>query len=119
MSHTEVLLTVTIVAGFAVLVLTLVAFVARRTTVGIIALVLAGVCFVAALVLMGKVSSDQDAATRQAVREKYAVKIQAWGNPLGTDPEWIVDGKKVDCVAHLQDRSDPIVECEGKELPLR
>jgi hypothetical protein len=122
MTTTELLLTVTIVAGFVVLLLTLGAFLARRYTVGVIAMVLAGACFVGALVLMGKVSADQDAATRQAVKQKYAVKITAWGNPLGTDPVWIIDGKKVSCEADLQDRSDPIVRC-GKdtfvELPLR
>jgi hypothetical protein len=122
MTHTEVLLAVAILAGFVVLLLTLGAFIARRATIGILALVLAGVCFVAALVLMGKVSADQDAETRAAVTAKYDVKIQAWGNPLGTDPEWIVDGRKVDCEAILTDRSDPIVKCGDEklvELPLR
>jgi hypothetical protein len=121
MTHTEILLAVTIVAGFVVLLLTLGAFIARRSTLGVVALVLAGVCFVAALVLMGKVSADQDAVTRAAVQAKYDVKITAWGTPLGTDPAWIINGKVVDCVADLQDRSDPIVLCgkDLKELPRR
>jgi hypothetical protein len=119
MTHTEVLLAAAIVAGYVVLLLTLGAFIARKTTIGIAALVLAGVCFVVALVLMGKVSAEQDAETRAAVTAKYDVKIQAWGSPLGTDSEWIVDGKKVDCEAILTDRSDPIVTCDDKELPLR
>jgi hypothetical protein len=121
MTHTEVLLVATIGAGFLVLLLTLGAFLIGKYALGVIALVLAGACFVGALVLMGKVSADQDAVTRAAVIAKYDVKITGWGDPLGTDPEWIVNGKKVDCEADLQDRSDPTITCgkDLKELPLR
>jgi hypothetical protein len=119
MSDTEVMLTVTIVGGFVVLLLTLAAFIKNAYRAGVAGLVVAGAAFILALVLMSHVSAEQDEATRTAVLEKYDVKIQAWGNPLGTAAEWKVNGKEVECEVDLQDPADPVVKCEKKELPLR
>jgi hypothetical protein len=118
MTQTEVLLIAAIVGGFLILLLTLGAFVLGKYTAGVVALVLAGVCFVAALFLMAQVSVAQEDETRQAVLDKYDVTVEQWGTPLGASATWVVNGEEVDCVVLLEDRDDPTVRCNNKELPL-
>jgi hypothetical protein len=119
MTQTEVLLAAAIAAGFLLLLATAGAFALKRQTLGLTVLVLAGATFVAALVLMARVSTHHQDEERAAVEAKYHVTIQEWGAPLGSAPVWEVDGKEVDCVADLDDRDDPVVVCDGEELPKR
>jgi hypothetical protein len=120
MTQTQILLLVAIVAGFLLLALTVGAFVVSRQRLGVLLLVLAGASFVAALLLMGRVSSQWEVDKRAAVLAKYDVKVQHWGAPLGSDPQWEVD-KKVykECVVLFPSPDDPTFECDGEEMPLR
>ena len=118
MSHSEILLLAAIVVGFLLLGLTVGAFVVSRSRLGVLLLVLSGVAFVAALVLMGRVSGQWETEKRQQVLDKYDVRVQAWGAPLGSAAEWKVDGKLTrDCVVTFPHRDDPVFTCDGKELP--
>lgn len=119
MTHFEVLLAAAIVAGFALLLLTLGAFIVSRPRLGLVLLIAAGVAFIAALVCMTRVSQAQEDALRAAVNRKYDVHVQKWGEPLGTSPKWQVDGRTMDCEADVADKSDPVLTCDGHELPLR
>jgi len=119
MTHNEMLLIGAIVAGFALLLLTLGAFIVRRPALGLVLLIGAGAAFVVALVFMSRVSQDQERAMRAAVNEKYDVHVQKWGEPLGVSPKWQIDGKVMVCEADVSDESDPVLTCEGHPLPLR
>lgn len=119
MSHSEILLLAAIVAGFLLLGLTAGAFAISRPRIGVLLLVLSGVAFVGALVLMGRVSSQWEMAKRAEVTAKYHVKVQAWGAPLGSARDWEVDGKKADCVVILTGADAPVMTCDGQEMPLR
>ncbi|GAA1146822.1 hypothetical protein [Nocardioides aquiterrae] len=120
MSHTQTLLLAAIVAGFALLALTVGAFVISRQRLGVLLLVLAGASFVAALVLMGRVSSQWEHEKRAEVLAKYHVKVQDWGAPLGSAPDWKVDGKVYkECVVLFPSPDDPVFECDGQEMPRR
>ena len=120
MSQTQILLLAAIVAGFLLLALTVGAFVISRQRLGVLLLVLAGASFVAALVLMGRVSSEWQADKRAEVLAKYDVKVQDWGAPLGSAPDWKVNGKEHrECVVLFPSPDDPTFECDGEELPLR
>ncbi|WP_028638064.1 hypothetical protein [Nocardioides sp. URHA0032] len=119
MSHSETLLLAATVGGFLLLGLTVGAFVISRPRLGVLLLVLSGVAFVAALVLMGRVSSQWEVEKRQAVLAKYDVKVQAWGAPLGSATQWKVDGKNTECVVILTGADAPVMTCDGQEMPLR
>ena len=119
MTHYEVLLAAATIAGFALLLLTLGAFIVSRARLGLVTLVAAGTAFIAALTFMSHVSAEQEQALRSAVNAKYDVHIQKWGEPLGTSPLWQVDGRSMDCEADVSDESDPVVKCNGHQLPLR
>lgn len=120
MSHSQILLLAAIVAGFALLALTVGAFVISRPRLGLLLLVLAGVSFAAALVLMGRVSSQWEADKRAEVLAKYDVKVQDWGAPLGSAPDWKVDGTvHKECIVLFPGPDDPTFECDGEEMPLR
>src|SRR4051812_27271439 len=99
MTHNEILLIGAIVAGFALLLLTLGAFIVSRQALGLVLLIGAGAAFIAALVFMSRVSQDQERALRAAVNEKYDVHVQKWGEPLGVSPRWEIDGRFMDCEA--------------------
>jgi len=117
MTQTEILLVLVIAAGFLLLALTVGAFVIHRQGLGVALLVLAGASFVVALVLMGRVSTDWESSKRAEVLAKYDVKVQAWGAPLGSAPDWVVDGKKSKCVVILTGSDAPVMTCDGKEMP--
>ncbi len=120
MSHSEILLLAAIVGGFLLLALTVGAFVIARQRLGVVLLVLAGVAFFCALVLMGRVSSQWEHEKRQLVTEKYDVHVDAWGAPLGSAPDWKVNGKTYkDCVVTFDSPNDPVFECDDVELPKR
>ena len=120
MTESQLLLAAAIVAGFVLLALTVGAFVVARQRLGLALLVLAAVSFVGALLLMGRVSSQWEHDRREAVTTKYAVKVKQWGAPLGSDPEWKVNGKvRKECVVLFPSPDDPTFECDGKEMPLR
>ena len=120
MSHSEILLLAAIAGGFLLLALTVGAFVISRQRLGLLLLVLAGVSFVAALVLMGRVSSQWEHEKRQLVVAKYDVTVQDWGAPLGSAPDWKVNGEThKECVVLFPSPDDPTFECDGEELPLR
>lgn len=119
MTDTHTLLMATIVAGFVVLALMLAAFAIGREGLGVLILLLATGVFVVALVLMGRLSVQEQQEARDAVLAKYDVRIQQWGPPLGVDPEWKVDGKVSDCAVDLDDPEDPVVTCGGQELRRR
>jgi hypothetical protein len=119
MTTSEILLAVATVGGFVLLLLTLGAFVIKRQGLGLVLLIGAGAAFVAALVLMGRVSTEQDLRLRAAVLDKYDVKVQQWGQPLGSDQTWKVDHRTMDCHADVADESDPVLTCNGREMPLR
>jgi hypothetical protein len=120
MSQSEILLLAAIVAGFLLLALTVGAFVVSWQRLGLLLLVLAGASFVAGLVLMGRVSDQWEAEKRADVLAKYDVRVQDWGAPLGSAPDWKVDGKvRKECVVLLDDPDAPVFECDGEELPLR
>lgn len=120
MSHSEILLIAAIACGFLLLALTVGAFVISRQRLGVLLLVLSGLAFVCALVLMGRVSGQWEHEKRQQVLAKYDVTVQQWGAPLGSAPEWKVDGKQTrDCVVLFTHPDDPTFTCEGEELPLK
>jgi hypothetical protein len=120
MSQTQILLLAAIVAGFVLLALTVGAFVISRQRLGVLLLVLAGVSFVAALVLMGRVSNQWELDKRAEVLAKYDVKVQDWGAPLGSAPDWKVNGKvHKECVVLFPHPDDPTFECDGEEMPRR
>lgn len=120
MTHTQILLLAAIVAGFLLLALTVGAFVISRQRLGVLLLVLAGASFVAALVLMGRVSNQWELDKRAEVVAKYDVKVQDWGAPLGSAPDWKVNGKvHKECVVLFPHPNDPTFECDGEEMPLR
>jgi hypothetical protein len=119
MTHYEMLLAAAIVAGFALLLLTVGAFIIARQKLGLLLLVAAGVAFIASLGLMSHVSHAQQVRLRHAVLAKYDVHVQKWGEPLGVSPTWEIDGKVMDCDADVADESDPVLTCNGHELPLR
>ncbi|HEU5037336.1 MAG TPA: hypothetical protein VFT70_10040 [Nocardioides sp.] len=120
MSQSEILLAASIAAGFLLLVLTVGAFVISRPRLGVLLLVLAGASFVAALVLMGRVSNQWEVEKREQVTAKYDVRVQEWGAPLGSAPDWKVDGKvRKECVVLFPSPNDPTFECDGEEMPLR
>jgi hypothetical protein len=114
------LLVAAIAAGFVLLALTVGAFVMSRARLGVLLLVLAGVAFVGALVLMGRVSSQWEHEKRELITAKYDVRVQEWGAPLGSSPDWKVDGKVRDeCVVLFPSADDPTFECDGQEMPRR
>lgn len=119
MTQSETLLTVATVGGFVLLLLTLGAFIVGRQGVGLVLLLVAGAAFVGALVMMGKVSTEQDLRLRAAVEQKYDVRVQQWGQPLGPTQVWKVDHRVMDCHADVSDESDPVLTCDGREMPLR
>jgi hypothetical protein len=119
MTHNEILLAAAIVTGFVLLMCTLGAFIVSRPGVGLALLVASGAVFVAALVFMSRVSHEQEHALRVAVNAKYDVHVQKWGEPLGVSPKWEIDGRVMDCDADVADESDPVLTCNGHELPLR
>lgn len=107
-----------IAAGFVVLLLTVGAFAAGRSVLGVLGLVLAGAAFVTSLVFMGRVSSQWEDHVRAEVLDKYDVKVQRWGPPLGT-AAWRIDGQPAQCDVDLADEDDPVVRCDDQELPRR
>lgn len=119
MTHTEILLTVATVGGFALLLLTLGAFAISRQGIGLVLLLASGAAFVAALVLMGRVSTEQDLRLRAAVEHKYDVRVQQWGQPLGPKQVWRINHRTMDCHANVADESDPVLTCNGHEMRLR
>jgi hypothetical protein len=119
MTQTELYLALSIVAGFLLLALTVGAFVISRPRLGVLLLVLAGVSFVGSLVLMARVSSQWEDDKRALINAKYDVKVQHWGAPLGSAPDWKVNGKTTTCVVTFDDPDDPVFVCGGKELPKR
>lgn len=119
MSHTQLALLAAVVTGFALLAVTVGAFAIARQRLGVVLLVLAGASFVCSLVLMGRVSGDWETAKRAEVLAKYDVKVEAWGAPLGSAPEWKVDGKKTECVVILSGRDAPLMTCDGQEMPTK
>jgi hypothetical protein len=119
MTHYEMLLAAAIVAGFALLLLTVGAFIIARPKLGLVLLVAAGVAFIASLGLMSHVSAAQQARLRHAVLAKYDVQVQKWGEPLGSNPSWVVNGRKTVCEADVSNESDPVLSCGGNQLPLR
>jgi hypothetical protein len=119
MTHNEILLAAAIVIGFVLLLLTLGAFIVSRPALGLALLITAGAAFIAALVFMSRVSQDQEQGLRAAVNAKYDVHVQKWGEPLGVSPKWEIDGRLMDCDADVADESDPVLTCNGHELPLR
>jgi hypothetical protein len=119
MTQTELYLALVITAGFLLLALTVGAFVISRQRLGVLLLVLSGVSFVLALVLMGRVSTEWEHDKRDLVLAKYDVKVQLWGAPLGSAPEWKVDGHKAECVVTFDNPDDPVFVCDGQELPKR
>ncbi|MCB8955989.1 MAG: hypothetical protein H6529_05845 [Nocardioides sp.] len=119
MSQTEIALLLSIVGGFALLALTVGAFVISRPRAGLTMLVLAGAAFACALVFMGRFSSEWEHDQRLEVLRKYDVSVQEWGAPLGSSPEWKVDGKVAECVVITTGSDAPTMECDGQEMPLR
>jgi drug/metabolite transporter (DMT)-like permease len=120
MTQTELLLALAIAVGFLLLVLTVGAFVISRQRLGILLLVLAGLSFVASLVLMSRLSSEWEHEKRELVRAKYDVTVQRWGAPLGSSATWKVDGQEIaDCVVTFDDPDDPVFTCDGEEMPKR
>jgi hypothetical protein len=119
MTHTQILLTVALVAGFALLLATVGLFAISRGALGLLSLVLAGACFVAALVLTARMSQEWQDHLRAEVRAKYDVTVQQWGAPLGSSPAWVVGGQRAQCEVDLADKDDPVVECDGRELAKR
>ena len=105
--------------GFLLLLITVGAFVVGRERVGVGLLVVAAAVFITSLVLMGRLSTQEQSEARQAVAQKYRVRIDEWGPPLGVAPTWEVDGRKADCAVNLDNPDDPVVTCDGKELPRR
>jgi uncharacterized protein (DUF58 family) len=119
MTHSQLLLLATTVAGFLLLALTVGAFAVARQRLGVLLLVLAGLSFVAALVVMGRVSSEWEHEKRVQVLEKYDVRVQAWGAPLGSAPVWKVDDQEAECVVTFDSPDDPVFTCDGEEMPKR
>jgi hypothetical protein len=119
MTQTELLLALAIAAGFVLLALTVGAFVISHQRLGLLLLVLAGLSFVASLVLMGRVSSDWEHQKRDLVVAKYDVNVKRWGAPLGSSQTWKVNGKQKDCVVTFDDPDDPVFTCDGQEMPKR
>lgn len=119
MTQTELALLVSIVAGFVLLAATVGAFMIGRPRLGVAVLVLAAVAFIGSLVLMGRVSGEWQTAKRQEVLAKYDVRVQEWGAPLGSSPEWKVDGKVADCIVVLSGDHAPFMTCNDKEMPKR
>jgi hypothetical protein len=119
MTHYEMLLAAAIIAGFALLLLTVGAFIIARQKLGLLLLITAGVAFVASLGLMSHVSHAQEVRLRHAVLAKYDVRIQKWGEPLGSNPTWVVNGQNTVCEADVSDESDPVLSCGQTKLPLR
>lgn len=112
MTDTEIQLLCALLAGFALLALSIGAFALRRARAGTALLVLAGVACVACYPLMGKVSRAQEDETRAAIEAKYGIDVTRWGGPLGSSPVWVIDGKQVVCEhIDLSDPDDPILEC--------
>jgi hypothetical protein len=71
-------------------------------------------------VLMSRVSSQWEVENRPQVPAKYDVHVAEWGAPLGSAPEWKVNGKTTkDCVVTFPSPNDPKFVCDGEELPLR
>lgn len=118
MTETQMLLAAAIAAGFVVLLLTVGAFAAGRSALGVLGLVLAAAAFVGSLVLMGRVSSQWEDHVRAEVLDKYDVKVDQWGPPLGT-ATWVIDGRHVECEVDLADEDDPVLSCPDLELPRR
>ena len=120
MTQTEMLLAGTIVGGFVLLALTVAAFALTREMVGVVVLAAAGATFVAALFLMADVSSSWQQQARAAVLAKYDVQVQQWGAPLGSAPQWKVNGEvRNGCAVELDDPEDPVFRCGGKEFSRR
>jgi hypothetical protein len=119
MTHYEMLLAAAILAGFLLLALTVGAFIVARPRLGLALLIAAGIAFIGSLFVMSHVSHAQEARLRGAVLRKYDVHVEKWGEPLGTNPTWRVDGKNRSCEADVSDESDPVLTCGGQELPLR
>lgn len=119
MTESQILLVAAIVAGFLLLALTVGAFVIDRQRFGVLLLVLSGAAFVVALVFMGRVSVQWEDDKRDLVLAKYDVTVQAWGAPLGSAPVWKVDGRESECVVTFDSPDDPVLECDGEELPKR
>jgi hypothetical protein len=119
MTHYEMLLTAAIIAGFALLLLTVGAFIIARPRLGLLLLITAGVAFIGALLVMSHVSHAQEVRLRHAVLAKYDVHVEKWGEPLGSNPVWRVNGKDTVCEADVSDEADPILSCAGGKLPLR
>ena len=108
------------VLGFAALLVTLLAFVRGRERLGFGLLVVSGVVFIVALVGMARLSTWEQGEARNAVMQKYRAHIQQWGAPLGVSPQWEVNGEIMgDCAVNLDHPDDPVMTCDGKELPLR
>ena len=120
MTVTFALVTAATVLGFAALLLTLLAFVRGRERLGSGLLVVAAVIFIAALVSLARLSTWEQGEARDAVTQKYRAHIQQWGAPLGVSPVWEVNGEIMgDCAVNLDNPDDPVMTCDGKELPLR
>ncbi|WP_395659847.1 hypothetical protein [Nocardioides sp.] len=119
MSQTETSLLLAIVGGFALLAATVGAFVVSRQRLGVLLLVLSGAAFACALVFMARFSSEWEEQQRAEVIAKYDVTVQDWGAPLGSSPDWKVDGRIQDCVVLVTGPDTPTMECGGEEMPLR
>ena len=119
MSQTEIALILSIVGGFALLAATVFAFFVSRPRAGVILLVLSGAAFVCALLFMARFSTQWEHTKRVEVLAKYDVTVQEWGAPLGSSPEWKVNGRVADCVVIVNGPDEPRMECDGKEMPLR
>ena len=119
MSQSEVSLALSIVGGFLLLALTVGAFLLSRPRLGFGLLVLSAATFVCALVFMAQFSSQWEQDQRVALLEKYDVTVQEWAAPLGSSPDWKVDGRIRDCVVITTGPDTPLMECDCDEMPLR
>jgi hypothetical protein len=116
MTDTEILLACAMIAGFALLALSVAAFAAHRSRAGITLLVLAGVACVTCYPLLASVARAQDDATRAAIEAKYGFHVDQWGGPLGDSTVWVIDGQQRVCDhIDLSDRDDPVLECHAPE----
>lgn len=119
MSQTELTLLLSIVGDFALLAMTVAAFLLSRPRLGLVLLVLAGAAFGSSLVVMAHFSSDWEQQQRDEVTAKYKVHVKQWGMPLGSDPVWEVNGEITDCVVLTKGPDAPVMTCDGEEMPLR
>ena len=114
MTDTPALLAATMIAGFALLALAVVAFAAHRPRAGLTMLVLACAACVCCYPLMGSLARAQQDQTRAAIEAKYGIEVTRWGEPFESSKVWVIDGQQRICDRiDLSDRDDPILECRA------